>query len=181
MPWVSGRGLSILTVVDGFTRECPALEVGISLGSRRVTRVLERVIAERGAPQTLRCDNGPEFTSRHIIGWCEQRGIRLVHIEPGTPMQNGYVESFNGRFRDECLNANWFLHIGDAKQKIEQWRMEYNEERPHSSLAYSTPREYAEACSELTSRMNAIPPSRPPVVASRTAVLAGKGSPVAAP
>jgi putative transposase len=76
-----------------------------------------------------------------------------VHIEPGKPMQNGYVESFNGRFRDECLNANWFLHIGDAEQKIEQWSMEYNEERPHSSLAYSTPREYAEACSELTSRM----------------------------
>jgi putative transposase len=149
----SGRGFRILTVVDGFTRECPALEVGISLGSRRVTRVQERVIAERGAPQTLRCDNGPEFTSRHIIGWCEQRGIRLVHIEPGSSVQNGSVESFNGRFRDECLNANWFLHIGDAKQKIEQWRMEYNEERPHSSLAYSTPGEYPEACSELTSRM----------------------------
>jgi putative transposase len=103
-----------------------------------------------------------------------------VHIEPGKPMQNGYVESFNGRFRDECLNANWFLHIGDAKQKIEQWRMEYNEERPHSSLAYSTPMENAEACSDSGSRMNAIPPSPPPVVASRTAVLTGKGSPVAA-
>jgi putative transposase len=177
----SGRGFRILTVVDGFTRECPAVEVGISLGSRRVTRVLERVIAERGAPQTLRCGDGPEFTSRHIIGWCERRGIRLVHIEPGSSVQNGYVESFNGRFRDECLNANWFLHIGDATQKIEQWRMEYNEERPHSSLAYSTPREYAEACSDSGSRMNAIPPSRPPVVESRTAVLAGKGSPVAAP
>jgi putative transposase len=153
MPWVSGRGLSILTVADGFTRECPALEVGISLGSRRVTRVLERVIAERGAPQTLRCDNGPEFTSRHIIGWCEQRGIRLVHIEPGKPMQNGYVESFNGRFRDECLNANWFLHIGDAKQRIEQWRMEHNEERPHSSLADCTQKQSAEACSDSTSSM----------------------------
>jgi putative transposase len=113
-------------VVDGFTRECPALEVGISLGSRRVTRVLERVIAERGAAQTLRCGDGPEFTSRHIIGWCEQRGIRLVHIEPGSSVQNGYVESLHGRFRDERLNANWFLHIGDAKQKIEQWRMGYN-------------------------------------------------------
>jgi putative transposase len=153
MPWVNRRGFRILTVVDGFTRECPALEVGIRLGSRRVTRVLERVIAERGAPQTLRCDNGPEFTSRHLYGSSEERGTRLVHIGPGTAVQNGYVESFNGRFRDECLNANCFLHIGDAKQKIEQWRMEYNEERSHSSLAYSTPREYAEACSDSGGRM----------------------------
>jgi putative transposase len=153
----SGRLFRIPTVVDGFTRECPALEVGISLGSRRVTRVLERVIAERGAPQALRCDNGPEFTSRHIIGWCEQRGIRLVHIEPGKPMQSGYVESFNGRFRDECLNANWFLHIGDAKQKIEQWRMEYNEERHTRALLTAVPaqREMESWRSPLVS----IPPS----------------------
>jgi putative transposase len=115
--------------------------------------VLERVIAERGAPQTLRCDNGPEVTSRHFYGSSEERGIRLVHIEPGSAVQNGYVESLQGRFRDECLNANWFLHIGDAKQKIEQWRMEYNEERPHSSLAYSTQKQYAEACSDSTSSM----------------------------
>jgi putative transposase len=168
-------------VVDGFTSECPALEVGISLGSQRVTRVLEHVIAERGSPRTLRCDNGPEFTSRHITGWCEQRGIRLVHIEPGKPMQNGYVESLHGRFREECRNKNWFLHIGDAKQKIEQWRMECNEERPHSSLAYRTPKEYAEACSDSGSRMDAVPPSRPSLVVSSKAVLAGKGSPVAAP
>jgi hypothetical protein len=105
-----------------------------------------------------------------------------VHIESGSSVQNGYVESFHGRFSDEFLNANGFLRIGDAKLKIEQWRMEYNEERPHSSLAYSTPREYAEACSDSGSRMNAIPPGRPPLlVVSRTAVLAGKGSPVAAP
>lgn len=149
----NGRGIRILTVVDGFTRECPAIEVGVSLGSRRVTRVLERGIAERGTPQSLRCDNGPEFTSRHFIGWCEERGIALVHIQPGKPMQNGYLESFNGRLRDECLNANWFLNIVDAKQKIERWRVEYNEERPHSSLAYRTPNEFAEVCSELTSGM----------------------------
>ncbi len=177
----NGRGIRILTVVDGFTRECPAIEVGVSLGSRRVTRVLERVIAGRGTPQSLRCDNGPEFTSRHFIGWCEERGIALVHIQPGKPMQNGYVESFNGRFRDECLNANWFLNIADAKQKIEGWRIEYNGERPHSSLAYRTPNEFAEVCSELTSRMDAIPPIRPSLVVSSTAVLAGKGSPPAAP
>jgi putative transposase len=102
----SGRGIRMLTIVDGFTRECPAIEVGMSLGSGRVTRVLERVIAERGVPQSLRCDNGPEFTSRHFLAWCEQHRIALVHIQPGKPMQNGYLESFNGRLRDECLNAN---------------------------------------------------------------------------
>ena len=107
----SGRSIHMLTVVDGYTRECPAIEVGVSIGRKRVTRVLERIMAERGAPKSLRCDNGPEFTSRHFIGWCEQRGITLVHIEPGRPMQNGYVESFKGRLRDECLNANWFVNI----------------------------------------------------------------------
>ena len=177
----SGRGIRILTMVDGFTRECPAIEVGVSVSSRRVTRVLERVIAERGAPQSLRCDNGPEFTSRHFLAWCEERRIQVVHIQPGRPMQNGYVESFNGRFRDECLNANWFVNIVDAKQKIEDWRVEYNVERPHSSLAYRTPNEYAEVCSELTSRMDATPPVRPSPLLGSTAVLAGKGSPSAAP
>lgn len=160
----SGRGIRMLTVVDGFTRECPAIEVGVSLGSRRVTRALEQVIAERGAPKSLRSDNGPEFTSRHYLAWCEERGIVPIHIEPGKPMQNGYVESFNGRFRDECLNANWFISIMDAKQKIENWRVEYNSERPHSSLAYRTPNEYAKVCSELTSRMGAIPPNPPATV-----------------
>ncbi len=81
--------------------------------------MLERVIRQRGTPQSLRCDNGPEFTRRHFLAWCQQRGITVVHIEPGRPMQNGYVESFNGCFRDECLNANWFVNILDAKQKIE--------------------------------------------------------------
>jgi putative transposase len=157
----SGRGIRILTVVDGYTRECPAIEVGVSVGSGRVTRALDRVIAERGAPQSLRCDNGPEFTSRHFLAWCAARGITLVHIQPGRPMQNGYVESFNGRLRDECLNASWFLNVIDAKEKIERWRVEYNSDRPHSSLAYRTPAEFARNCSELTSRMAATPPSRP--------------------
>jgi len=151
----------MLTLVDGYTRECPAIEVGTGLASAQVTRVLDRVIAERGAPKALRCDNGPEFTSRHLIGWCEEKKINLVHIQPGKPMQNGYVESFNGRLRDECLNANWFLNLGDAKRKVENWRREYNEERPHSSLDYRTPEEFSRVCSELTSRTGAIPPDRP--------------------
>jgi transposase InsO family protein len=103
--------------------------------------------------RTQRCGDGPEATSRHVYGFCEERGTRLVYVEPGSSVQNGSVRSLHGRYRDECLNAIGFLRIGDARQKIEQWRMEYNGERPHSSLAYSTPREYAEACSELTSRM----------------------------
>lgn len=176
----TGRGLRILTVVDSFTRECPALEVNTGLSGQRVTRLLEQVIAERGRPATIRCDNGPEFTSRHFIGWCEEQHIRLLHIQPGRPMQNGHVESFNGRLRDECLNASWFHNLTDAKRKIEQWRKEYNGERPHSSLGYRTPEEYARVCSRLTSRMDAIPPDRPSAGVDRTAVLAGKGSPAAA-
>jgi putative transposase len=104
-------------------------------------------------PASLRCDNGPEFTSRHFLAWCAEKKIELVHIQPGRPMQNGHVESFNGRLRDECLNTRVFLNLADARGRIEQWRREYNAERPHSSLAYRTPGEFDQTCSELTSRM----------------------------
>lgn len=157
----TGRGVRGLTIVDSYTRECPAIEVATGICSRTVTRTLERIINERGKPHSLRCDNGPEFTSRHFLGWCEEQGIAVIHIQPGKPMQNGHVESFNGRLRDECLNANWFVNLADARRKIEHWRQEYNTERPHSSLAYRTPAEFAKTCSELTSRMAATPPSRP--------------------
>jgi len=157
----NGRALRALTMVDSYTRECPAIEVDTGLSSRQVTRVLERVMEDRGKPETIRCDNGPEFTSRHFLAWCAQKKIGLVHIQPGRPMQNGHVESFNGRLRDECLNASWFVNLADAKQKIESWRQFYNADRPHSSLDYRTPDEFAKACSELTSRMAAIPPDRP--------------------
>ena len=139
----TGRALRLLTVVDNYTRECLAIEVDSCLSSQRVTRVLERVMEQRGRPGTVRCDNGPEFTSRHFLAWCEERRIGLVHIQPGRPMQNGHVESFNGRLRDECLNANWFVTLADARQKIEAWRQEYNEERPHSSLNYLAPSDFA--------------------------------------
>jgi putative transposase len=139
----TGRAVRVLTVVDSYTRECLAIEVDSCLSSRRVTRALEWIIQQRGAPERLRCDNGPEFTSRHFLGWCEERRIQLIHIQPGRPMQNGRIESFNGRLRDECLNANWFQSIGQAKEKIENWREEYNRERPHSSLGYLTPLEFA--------------------------------------
>jgi putative transposase len=155
--------LRIFTLVDNFTRECLALEVDSCLSSRRVTRVLDWVMEQRGVPAAIRCDNGPEFTSRHFLAWCEERKIRIIYIQPGRPMQNGYVESFNGRFRDECLNANWFMTLMEARKKIERWREEYNGERPHSSLGYLTPEEFAKACSELTNRMGVtpIPSARP--------------------
>jgi len=141
----TGRAIRSLTVLDDFTKESPAIEVDTSLSGLRVTRVLDRIIAERGKPDGLRLDNGPEFTSRCFIAWAEQSGVPLIYIQPGKPVQNSYIESFNGRFRDECLNANWFENLADARRKIEAWRLDYNEARPHSSLAYRTPQEFARA------------------------------------
>lgn len=139
----TGRMVRILSVVDAYTRECLALEADTSLGSGRVTRVLERLIEERGQPEAVRSDNGPEFTSRRMLSWAEDRKIALVHIQPGRPMQNGHVESFHGRLRDECLNAHWFRTLNDVRSTIASWREEYNCERPHSSLAYRTPAEFS--------------------------------------
>jgi putative transposase len=139
----NGRAIRVLTVEDEYTRESLALPVDTSFASRRVTRELERILAEREKPLAIRCDNGPEFTSRHFLAWCVEKQIALVHIEPGKPQQNGYVESFNGKLRDECLNVNWFENLWDARRKIAAWQKEYNEERPHSSLGYQTPAAFA--------------------------------------
>jgi putative transposase len=138
-----GRTIRVLSVVDAYTRECLALEVDTSFASRRVTRVLEQIAAQRGQPQAIRCDNGPELTSRHFLAWCVERQIELLHIQPGKPTQNAHVESFHGRLREECLNVSWFQNLFDARRKIAAWRKEYNEERPHSSLGYQTPSEFA--------------------------------------
>ena len=147
----SGRKFRALSVVDPYTRECLALEVDTSMGSRRVTRVLGGIIAERGVPQAIRSDNGPEFTSRHFLAWCAEREIEVVHIEPGKPVQNAHVESFHGKLRDECLNASWFANLFEARRKIAAWREEYNEERPHSSLGYLPPAEFARRVAALRS------------------------------
>lgn len=138
-----GQSFRALTVVDKYTRECPAIEVDTSLPGLRVIRVLERLARKQGLPEEITCDNGPEFISRRLQAWCAQKGVLLRYIAPGKPMQNGHAESFNGRFRDECLNANWFLHLADARCIIESWRRDYNEQRPHSALAYRTPQEFA--------------------------------------
>src|SRR5713101_8738417 len=139
-----GRAIRVLSIVDAYTRECLALEVDTSFASRRVTRVLDAIVAQRGQPKAIRCDNGPELTSRHFLAWCVERQIELVHIQPGKPTQNAHVESFHGRLREECLNVSWFQNLFDARRKIAAWRTEYNEEHPHSSLGYRTPKEFAE-------------------------------------
>ena len=146
----NGRKIRTLTVVDTYTRECLAMEVDTSLPGARVRRVLERLAAQRLRPEELRVDNGPEFISRAVASWCEENRSRLFHIQPGKPMQNGHVESFNGRLRDECLNASWFTSLPDARRKIEAWRRDYNEQRPHSALAYRTPSEFAQASGALS-------------------------------
>ncbi len=122
----SGRAIRVLSVVDTYTRECLALDVDTSFPSPRVTRVLDGLAATRGWPERIRCDNGPELTSRHFLAWCVKRHITLAHIQPGRPMQNGHVESFNGKLRDECLNVSWFHNLFEARRQIHHWRKEYN-------------------------------------------------------
>jgi transposase InsO family protein len=124
-----GRAIRVLSVVDAYTRECLALEVDTSFASRRVTRVLDGIVAERGQPLAIRCDNGPELTGRHFLAWSVERQIELLHIQPGKPTQNVHVESFHGRLREECLAVSWFQNLFDARRKIAAWRQEYNEER----------------------------------------------------
>lgn len=140
-----GRKLRLLPVVDVFTREALAIEVDTSLPGMRVVEVLERLVQERGeAPLEILLDNGPELTSRALDQWAYQRGVRLRFIEPGKPVQNAWVESFNSRLRDESASADWFLSLADARRIVEAWRMDYNRTRPHSSLGNRTPEEYRE-------------------------------------
>ena len=138
-----GRKLRMLTVVDTYTRESLAIEVDTSLSGVRVARVLDRIITERRAlPAEIVMDNGPELTSKALDQWAYDRGVQLRFIDPGKPVQNCYIESFNGRLRDECLNEHWFTSLHDARQIVEAWRVEYNRERPHSSLGNQTPEEF---------------------------------------
>lgn len=140
---VGGRKFRTLNIIDVLTRESLAIEVDFSLPSARVIRVLDRLIELRGKPKLIRIDNGSEFTSLIIIQWANKHGIKLDYIQPGKPTQNAFIESFNGKFRDECLNENWFLNLNHAKNLIEEWRINYNTKRPHSSLNYMTPERFA--------------------------------------
>ena len=138
-----GRRLRVLTLVDDYSRECLAIEVGTSLPGDRVVQVLEQVSSLRGTPETIVVDNGPEFAGKALDAWAYQQGVGLHFIEPGKPVQNAYIESFNGKFRDECLNEHWFTRLAEAQAIIEVWRMDYNTFRPHSSLGNRTPQEAA--------------------------------------
>jgi len=137
----NGQTLKVLTVVDEWTRECLAIEVASSLDATRVIAVLERLCASYGAPAVLRSDNGPEFIARALKLWALMNHSETATIEPGKPWQNGSVESFHGTFRGECLDREWFANLREARIVIEQWRWEYNTQRPHSSLSYRTPAE----------------------------------------
>lgn len=143
--FVGGRRLRCLNIVDDFTKECLAIEVDTSLPGRRVASVLERLAESRGLPQSVTVDNGPEFVSKALDEWAYRNQLKLRFIEPGKPRQNAYIESFNGKFRDECLNEHWFLSMHHARQVIAAWRQEYNDERPHSSLGYLTPNRFADS------------------------------------
>lgn len=138
-----GRRFRVLVVVDDFTRECLALVVDTSLSGARVARELDSLIAQRGKPLMVVSDNGTELTSRTILEWQEDRRVEWHYIAPGKPMQNGFVESLNGRFRDECLNEHLFRSLPAARRLIEEWRADYNHDRPHTSLGGLTPNEFA--------------------------------------
>jgi putative transposase len=138
-----GRTFRVLTILDEYTRECLAIEADTSLPGLRVIRVLEQLVHTRGLPDEIHVDHGPEFVCRSVRSWCEKHRVLLRYIEPGRPMQNGHIEAFNGRFRDECLNANWFLNLVTARTQVESWRIDYNQARPHSALGYLTPNEFA--------------------------------------
>jgi putative transposase len=138
-----GRAFRTLNIVDDYTRECVAIEVDRSLPGLRVTRVLDRLRAAIGLPRAIVLDNGPEFAGRTLEAWAYAAGVTLCFIRPGKPIENTYVESFNGKFRDECLNEHWFVSLADAQMQIEAWRVDYNTVRPHSALADQTPHDFA--------------------------------------
>jgi len=139
----NGRSLRILTIVDQCTRECPLLEPALSLSGRDVAACLDRLAQTRGLPQAITVDNGTEFYSQAMDAWAYRHGVQLDFIRPGRPVENGYIESFNGRLRDECLNTHLFFSVADAREKLELWREDYNHHRPHSSLAQLPPAAFA--------------------------------------
>lgn len=143
-----GRKFRTFNVIDVFTREILAIKVSTSIPGSIVTQVLERIGERQGLPDLFRCDNGPEFTGMILDQWCYDHGVQLSFINKGKPTENCYIESFNGKFRDECLDMNWFVSLDQAERAIEQWRKEYNEIRPHSSLGGHSPLEFIQLFKE---------------------------------
>lgn len=150
---VDGRAFRVLTVVDQWSRWSPILEVAQSMSGQAVADALDRAIGKHGKPRSITVDHGTEFTSRALDDWAYRRGVLLDFIRPGKPVENSFIESFNGKLRDECLNANQFLSIEDARSKIEAWRMDYNHHRPHSMLGNRTPAEYLERATTGTTAL----------------------------
>jgi len=140
-----GRRLQALTVVDAFTREALAIDVDQEIKGEQVVEAMARISSIRAAPKTIRVDNGPEFISKALDRWAYENGVTLDFSQPGKPTDNAFVEWFNGRLRDECLNVHWFLSMTDARAEIESWRRDYYESRPHTSLGWMTPVDYAAA------------------------------------
>lgn len=138
-----GRKLHVLTVIDLFTRESLAIKVGVRFTSGRVAEILAEVAQVLGAPRELRVDNGPEFTGKMLDLWARLNGVPLDFSRPGKPTDNGFIESFNGRVREECLDRGYFTDLEDAREKVEAWRIDYNEVRPHSALGYMAPEDFA--------------------------------------
>ena len=138
-----GRRIRLLTIVDNFTRESLAIEVDAHIGGQRVVEVLMRLGREHSLPRTIRVDNGPEFISKRLDQWAYLNGVELDFSRPGKPTDNGLIEAFNGRLRQECLNENWFLSLDDAREKVEEWRLHYNRERPHGALGNLSPVQFA--------------------------------------
>lgn len=141
----TGQKLRALTVVDHFTRQSPAVEVRFQYKATDVVNTLEKAIQVSGTPDCIRIDNGPEFVSKELDLWAYARGVKLDFIRPGKPTDNAFIESFNSRFRQECLNQHWFLSLEDARSKVQAWWKDYNGFRPHSSLGNKTPNEFAQA------------------------------------
>jgi putative transposase len=139
---ITGQRFRALTVIDHFSRECVLIDAAVSFPAVRLTEVLDNMMAQRGQPKVITMDNGTEFTSRHFDAWAHERGIKLDYIAPGRPVENCYIESFNGKFRDECLNQHWFASLASARLVIEAWRLDYNKNRPHSSLDDLAPEQY---------------------------------------
>lgn len=138
----SGRKLKVLPIIDEYTKKSFRIEVDTSITGARVVRILTEIALEEGLPEIIIIDNGPEFIGKALDEWAYARGVRLFFISPGKPVENMYMESFNGKLRDECLNEHWFISLEHARQVIEAWRVDYNTERPHSSLDYMTPEEF---------------------------------------
>lgn len=144
----NGRKLRLLTIVDVFTRECLGITVGTAMSGKQVIETLKDLIRERGAPESILSDNGTEFTSNAVLQWCHETKVQWHYIQPGKPQQNGSVESFNGKLRDECLNEYWFTSFLEAQRLIEEWREYYNQKRPHSALRGKTPHEMFDECAK---------------------------------